>query len=76
MDNPFDAKIVDRLCALLQAEKTATAEGNADRVMLCRANYEGFVDALKMILSAGYCERLLRRAIENVNGKEAAPDGE
>jgi len=65
---PFERKIFDQLCRLLQTEKEATEEGNADSVMLCRARYAGFVDAMGLILSERLCVKLERRAVEEVNG--------
>ena len=64
---PFEKKIFDQLCVLLQAEKAATEEGNGDRVMLCRAEYAGFVSALRMTLSERLCVKLERRAVEEVS---------
>jgi len=67
---PFERKILDQLCLLLQAEKTATEDGKADSVMLCRARYAGFVDAMRMILSERLCVKLERKAVESVNGSD------
>ena len=65
---PFEKRIFDQLRRLLRAEKDATEEGNADSVMLCRAEYAGFVAAMRLTLSERLCVKLERRAVENVNG--------
>ena len=65
---PFERKMLDRMCQLLQDEKAATEAGDGDSVMLCRAHYAGFVDAMRMILSERLCVRLERWAVEEVNG--------
>ena len=65
---PFEKRIFDQLCRLLQAEKDATEEGMADSVMLYRARYAGFVDAMRLILSERLCVKLERRAVEEVTG--------
>ena len=66
---PFETKLCNHLVQLLQAEKAATEEENGDSVMICRAHYAGFVEAMRMILSERLCVELERRAVEEVNGK-------
>ena len=65
----FETKIFNHLVQLLMAEQTAAMIQDADAVMLKRKEYEGFTDALKMTLSERLCAELIRKAVEEVNGK-------